>query len=188
MPPSSHYSQLLLSSPSAHITATKLPTLPYLLSLLPLSLLSLLTSLFCSAPRRRELMIVGGYVYKFDAGSRELRGTPVPLASASASLSKSPFDPSVPTLLLVTSTPFSTKSRHYILPSPSDYTFFLSTLSSRRAENVKRTMGHTQVDSDDWIRADRIAEGLEKRRNRIKEMVGRKEGGDLEETRGLLMR
>ncbi|GMI36595.1 hypothetical protein TeGR_g8770 [Tetraparma gracilis] len=189
MSPSPSLASLLASSPSLDLPCSK-HAAPALLLCLPSSLASLLSRLLLlllPAPKPRRLLLVGGYLYKFDPSTSALKGTPIPLGSVSASPSPHPLS-SVPCARLRVSSPSASKTRYYSFASAEDLSLFLSTLAARKAEQIKRDMGHSRVEDPSWKRADARAGQLVSRKGRIAGMLSRREreGGDFEETVGLL--
>ena len=181
---SAQYTSLKGSSPSLSIIATQLPTPPMFFSCLPAFLVSLLAPFILSAPKDRELLLVGGYLYKFEKGpAKKLCGTPIPLRSLNAEVQVTTGTSSLH-LTITSST--TTKHRYYQLPNEDDYDFFIATVRERKVENIKREMGHTEVETEGWKRADRAASSLVKRKGRIDEMARKKDRDSYEETEGLL--
>jgi hypothetical protein len=134
------------------------------------------------------LVIVGGYLYKFDDITKGMKGTPVHLKDVQVSAVDDDDGGGGEKLLRVTTTGTlgHPKTRLYRTGCHEDITLAINTFNERRYEAVKRDMGHSRVPANEaWEKEDRKAMGLVKRKGRIEEMVRDKEEGEWERV-GLL--
>uniref|UniRef100_A0A7S1GLU0 PH domain-containing protein n=1 Tax=Cyclophora tenuis TaxID=216820 RepID=A0A7S1GLU0_CYCTE len=195
-------SSMLDASPTLHGEAMKLH-LPVLYAICPDFLQGLIQSIWCFSSMRpqwkkRYLILVGGFLYKFASNtSTQPKGSPVAVNAVDVHVVEIMEDDeelrgvTMPSgyegIVCVSSL---RKKQYYALASREDADLWVTSLRERRHETIRRSMGHAanMPYPNAWAHFDSLASSLVKRKERIRKRLQEVSARDMDVAAGSMPR